>query len=155
MATKTPKKVRRTVYPVTAAGVTHPDILAALAYIRALEKLNTEDFHQQRVEDIEETRAAIEAILDGIRTAPVPEGQEQKIYTSDSYWGFDDVSHTYDFAGNKVRVGDQVTYLSGVTSWTIKNIRLNNDGTERITIERATGYRKSFVNAREIRKAGL
>jgi transcription elongation GreA/GreB family factor len=150
MATRTS---HHTFHPVTAAGKTHPDILSALVHIRKLEKLNREMYSLERTQEILKIQDRIAEIMDGIRNAEVPEGREKKTYRQDDHWGFEHVSHTYDAEGNKVRVGDTVTYLSGGTFWKIERLILNNDGNEHMKIVRnGTGYSKSMVHGEEIHK---
>jgi hypothetical protein len=139
-------------HEVTAAGKSFPGILAALVHISKLEKLNKDEYSLERTMEILKIQDRIAEILEGIRNAPVPEGREKKIYREDAQWGFEHVSHTYDAKGNKIRVGDTVTYLTGGTYWRIESIHLNNDGKELISIKRNTGYSKSMVRGEELDK---
>lgn len=140
-------------HPVTAAGQTFPDILSALVHISKLERANGNEYSLERTMEILKIQDRIAEIMDGIRNAPVPEGREKKTYRADDYWGFEHVSHTYDAKGNKVRVGDTVTYLSGGSYWKIEKLTLNNDGNEQMKIVRnGTGYSKSMVHGEEIHK---
>jgi hypothetical protein len=151
MATST-RKSYHVFHPVTAAGKTFPDILAALVHISKLEKLNRDEYSLERTMEILKIQDRIAEIMDGIRNAEVPEGREKKTYRVDDKWGFEHVSHTYDAEGRKVRVGDTVTYLSGGTYWKIERLVLNVDGNEQMTIRRGTGYSKSMVHGEEIHK---
>lgn len=146
------KKSYHVFHPVTAAGKTHRDILSALVHISKLERLNKDDYSLERTQEILQIQDRIAEIMDAVRNAPASEGREKKVYRDDSNWGFQHVSHTYDAEGNKVRVGDTVTYLTGHTFWRIEKIVLNNDGNEQMTIKRGTGLPKSMVNGEEIHK---
>jgi hypothetical protein len=147
------KKSYHVSHPVTAAGQTFPNILAALVHIKKLEKLNRDEYSLERTQEILKIQDRIAEIMDSIRNAPVPEGREKKVYREDEHWGFEHVSHTYDAEGNKVKVGDTVTYLSGGTFWKIERLILNNDGNEQMKIVRnGTGYSKSMVHGEEIHK---
>lgn len=139
---------------ITVNGKTHNGILSALVYIRKLEDQNKKEWSFERNQEILQLQDKIAALQAAAQVADLPlaEGREKKTYREDPKWRFFHVSHTYDAKGNKVQVGDTVTYLKGATYWRITSIILNNDATERIRIERATGYFKSMVQGSEIDK---
>lgn len=139
---------------ITVNGKTHNGVLSALVYIRKLEEANQKEWSFERNQEILQLQDKIAEVRMAAMVADMPlaEGRKKKTYREDSKWDFHHVSHTYDANGNAIHVGDTVTYLKGKTYWRINSILLNNDATERITIERNTGYRKSMVQASELEK---
>lgn len=137
---------------ITVNGKTHNGILSALAHISKLEAANKKEWSFERNQEILQLQDKISEIRNAALNAPARAGREQKTYREDPKWDFHHVSHTYDADGNKIQVGDTVTYLTGSTFWRIESIILNNDATERIRIRRSTGLTKNMVHGTELHK---